>query len=789
VKTHRTGSSIFLASFALVFGMLGATPQPAQGQGRLRQLQFPLRASWGDIHAVDEGVELRVDKAPASGRLTIPRLNNPIGKITLVGTEGELKIVPGVTSWEIFFPKKKVAAPFTVNVATIGKPALPNGKESVEPPKDVQIVLPAHAAVTHGRLLRYEPQPHKNKVGYWADVNDWCHWNFRAKQAGVYKVEIEQGCGKGQGGSVVDVKIKDASFSFTVADTGHLQNFKWREIGQLKIDAEGVHTLELRAKKKPAVAVMDVRTIKLTRITKSAQPAKRPNIVFCFADDWGRYASAYRKANDNTPNAVVKTPNFDRIASEGVLFNNAFVNAPSCTPCRSSLLSGQYFFRTGRGAILQGAIWDANIPSYPLLLQDAGYHIGHTYKVWSPGSPANAPYGANATAFNQAGRKFNRFSQHVSQAKSVEQGKAELLGEVRGNFERFLEDREKGQPFCYWFGPTNCHRTWVKGSGKAQWGLNPDDLKGRMPPFLPDNHTVRQDMCDYLGEVQAFDAGVGVIVDELKKRGELENTLLVVSGDHGIPGFPGGKCNLYDFGVHVALAVRWGKNIPSGRTVDDFVILPDLAPTFLAAAGIEPPSVMTARSLLPTLHSSKEGLVDPARDYAVVGRERHVARARLDNLPYPQRAIRTKDFLYIRNFKPERWPMGVGPGYGLPPGKFPSAALIESNTFTCFGDLDASPTKAWIVENRDKPGVARFFDYAFGRRPSEELYDLSKDPHQTKNVADSAAYRNQKQELSGQLMNILSKTGDPRVKGDGSIFDKPPYSDAPPPRRRKPKKK
>ena len=133
--------------------------------------------------------------------------------------------------------------------------------------------------------------------------------------------------------------------------------------------------------------------------------------------------------------------------------------------------------------------------------------------------------------------------------------------------------------------------------------------------------------------------------------------------------------------------------------------------------------------------------------------------------------------------------MGVGPGYGLPPGKFPSAALIESNTFTCFGDLDASPTKAWIVENRDKPGVARFFDYAFGRRPSEELYDLSKDPHQTKNVADSAAYRNQKQELSGQLMNILSKTGDPRVKGDGSIFDKPPYSDAPPPRRRKPKKK
>ena len=91
---------------------------------------------------------------------------------------------------------------------------------------------------------------------------------------------------------------------------------------------------------------------------------RRPNIVFCFADDWGRYASVYANVEARPSiNQVIKTPVIDRMAREGVLFKNAFVTAPSCTPCRSSLLSGQYFFRTGRGAILHGAVWDSSIPT------------------------------------------------------------------------------------------------------------------------------------------------------------------------------------------------------------------------------------------------------------------------------------------------------------------------------------------------------------------------------------------------------------------------------------------
>ncbi|MFZ5832151.1 MAG: sulfatase [Planctomycetota bacterium] len=501
----------------------------------------------------------------------------------------------------------------------------------------------------------------------------------------------------------------------------------------------------------------------------------RPNIVFAFADDWGRYASAYAKLEPGGPSDIIETPNFDRIAREGVLFTHAFVNAPSCTPCRSSLLSGQYFWRTGLGAILQGAIWDGSIPSYPLLLRDQGYHIGHTYKVWSPGTPADAPYGAAEYAYVGHGRQFNQFSQFVSAAGDHEAAKRQLLDEVRGNFRDFLAAR-KGQPFCYWFGPTNTHRKWIQGSGKALWGLEPDDLKGKLPKFLPDVPIVREDFCDYLGEAQAVDAALGVLLEELEKTGELDRTLIVVSGDHGIPGFPRGKCNLYDLGVGVALAARWPAKVPAGRVVEDFVCLPDLAPTFLEAAGVKPPEVMTGRSLLPVLVSQQSGLVDSARDAVIVGRERHVAAAREGNLPYPQRAIRTKDFLYIRNFKPDRWPMGTGPGYGAE-GGMPEYELLREDTFAAFGDMDAGPAKAWIIVNRNEPGMQEYFDYGFAKRPEEELYDLRKDPDALENVAAAADYREVKEQLAARLMEVLKTTGDPRVMGDGTTFDRPPFSD------------
>lgn len=510
----------------------------------------------------------------------------------------------------------------------------------------------------------------------------------------------------------------------------------------------------------------------------AAAQEERPNILFLFADDWGRYAHIYAETGEaGGINDVVRTPNFDRLAREGVLFRNAHVNAPSCTPCRSSLLSGQYFWRTGRGAILQGAVWDSRIPSYPLLLRDAGYHIGETYKVWSPGTPVDAPYGAGKHAFERAGRRFNQFSQHVTQmveqGRPLEEAKQELFDEVRGNFRDFLKARPAGKPFCYWFGPTNVHRTWVKGSGKALWGIDPDALKGKMPAFLPDVPVVRQDLADYFGEIMAFDVALGLILEELKQTGEYDKTLIVVSGDHGAPGFPHGKCNLYGFGTRVCLTVA-GPGVKGGRIVEDFVNLTDLAPTFLEAGGVAIPEVMTGRSLWPVLASEKSGLVDPKRTWVVTGRERHVAGARAGHLPYPQRAITTADYLYIINFEPDRFPLGNP--YRLDEANPPTVEEITEDTFVTLPDEDAGPTKAWLVNNRNNPTWKQLYEKVYGKRPRQELYDLKNDPDQMHNVAHDARYKEVRRELQDKLLAELQETGDPRLVDDGKFFETPPLA-------------
>ncbi len=410
-------------------------------------------------------------------------------------------------------------------------------------------------------------------------------------------------------------------------------------------------------------------------------------------------------------------------------------------------------------------------------MEDSGYHLGETFKVWSPGTPADAPYGAPKNAYENKGRRFNQFSQVVTRmvadGKPLDQAKQVLYDEVSANFDAFLADRKPDQPFCYWFGPTNVHRKWVKGSGKALWGINPDALKGKLPPFLPDVPVVREDLADYFGEVQAFDAALGVLLARLEEIGELDNTMIVVSGDHGPPGFPRGKCNLYDFGTDVPLVVRW-KGAKGGRVVDDLVSLTDLAPTFLELAGLPRPDSMTGRSLMNVLVSEKSGQVDPRRTQIFSGRERHVDSAREGSVPYPQRAIRTKDYLYILNFRPDRWPMGDP--FELDGPTPPSREVLTENTRVTFQDMDASPTKAWLIEHRNDPQYKRLYDLAFAKRPREELYILATDPHEVHNVAADPKNEKVRKELHDRLLNELRTTGDPRVIDDGSFFETPPMA-------------
>jgi N-sulfoglucosamine sulfohydrolase len=275
-----------------------------------------------------------------------------------------------------------------------------------------------------------------------------------------------------------------------------------------------------------------------------------------------------------------------------------------------------------------------------------------------------------------------------------------------------------------------------------------------VPPHLPDTREVRSDLADYGAEVQRFDREVGEILQRLESAGELDNTLVVITSDNGMP-FPRAKANVYDAGAHVPLAIRWPGKVEAGSTIDGFVNLSDLAPTFLAAAGLDPPDEMTGRSLL-TLAAGQD---EADRDHVFVERERH-AQVRKGDLSYPMRAVRTRDWLYIRNLRPDRWPAGD-------PEKYFSVGP--------FGDIDGGPTKQLLLDKRDDAAVARFFHLATDKRPAEELYDLRSDPDQLRNVADDQAHAKEKARLRALLDDWMRNTGDPRVMNDDDRWDRYPY--------------
>jgi N-sulfoglucosamine sulfohydrolase len=432
----------------------------------------------------------------------------------------------------------------------------------------------------------------------------------------------------------------------------------------------------------------------------------RPNILFCFADDqsWP-HASAYG-------DKVVKTPNFDRIATEGVLFNYAYSAAPSCTPSRSGVLTGQHIWRLEEGAQLFGTL-PVKYPVYTNLLSESGYFVGYMAKGWGPGD------------IHEGGHKHNPAGKKMYE-----------------NFREFHEAVEPGQPWCFWFGSRDPHRGYRKGSGAAS-GMNPEKVD--VPHVFPDAPEVRSDICDYYLEIQRFDSEVGAMLKLIEDSGQMDNTIVVVTSDNGMP-FPRCKATLYDLGVRMPLAISWKKRVPGGRKVDDFVSLTDLAPTFLEAAGIKPPECMTGKSLMNVLLSQKSGRVDPDRDYVCTARERH-AWCRIEGKGYGSRMIRTEDFLYIRNYNAERWPSGIY-----------SMVTNEGH----YGDVDASPTKEYMLNHTMDPEAKRLFDLSFGKRPAEELYDCRKDPFQMNNLAGDPVHRVKQQELADRLTVYLKETNDPR---------------------------
>jgi arylsulfatase A-like enzyme len=444
----------------------------------------------------------------------------------------------------------------------------------------------------------------------------------------------------------------------------------------------------------------------------------RPNILLLMSDN--HYSDHLGCYGDQ----VVKTPNIDQMAVEGVRFTNAFCAAPSCSPARAGLLTGQDIWRLEEGANLWG-ILPNKFNFFTDLIAQSGYFVGCQGKGWGPGSVEDS-----GREINHGGKKYEAF-------------------------EEFLAANTSDSPWYFWFSSQDPHRPYEVGSG-IKSGM--DIEKVQVPPYLPDNDIVRSDICDYYYEIEKFDDQVGQILKTLQKTGQYDNTLIVICSDNGWQ-MPRGLANLYDFGAKIPLIISWKNQIAGGRTVDDLVNLNDLAPTFLEFAHLNIPTEMTAKSLGNILSSEESGRIDKNREFVITARERH-AFCRKNGIGYPARAIRTYDYLYIRNYEPERWPAGDPP---------------------LFGDVDAhmlhypSPTKMYILENRNDPDVKTFYDLGFEKRAAEELYDLRSDPFQINNLAQQENYTSIKENLVKQLDSYLIETKDPRILGQKMKWEQGKY--------------
>jgi len=439
--------------------------------------------------------------------------------------------------------------------------------------------------------------------------------------------------------------------------------------------------------------------IPATEITQT-----RPNILFLIADDWSYpHAGAY---GDPT----VRTPTFDRLASEGGLFENAYCAAPSCSPSRASILLGRYPHQIESAGNLWSVIPDS-FPNWVTRLAEAGYHTGKSRKGWGPGD-----YKAGVYEHNPAGKDYL-------------------------DFDTFLKDKKEGQPFSYWFGSSDPHRVYETNAG-VKTGM--DAASVRVPGFLPDTPCVRNDMMDYYYEVERFDRECGNIIARLEREELLDNTLIVMTSDNGMP-FPRAKANLYDYGTRMPLAMYWKGHIEGGRRVPDFMNFIDFGPTFLTAAGVEIPDAFSGHSLLELFGIGKPPKSD--RSKVFLERERH-AQVRKGDLSYPARAVRTKDFLYIKNFEPDRWPAGD-----------PNAHRSVGQ----FGDVDNSISKFQIMAMEGRPKGRDYFELAFAKRPGEELYVLAEDPYNLNNQIDNPKYNKELSILRDALKQWMIETDDRRA--------------------------
>lgn len=465
-----------------------------------------------------------------------------------------------------------------------------------------------------------------------------------------------------------------------------------------------------------------------------------PNILFVIADDaswkhFGAYGCDW-----------VKTPAFDRVAEEGILFTNAYTPNAKCAPSRSIILTGRNPWQLEEAAN-HSPYFPAKFTTYVEALGENGYWAGSTGKGWAPGDAGTRKrQPRQLTGPDFSDRKLTPPAKWISKT------------DYAGNFSDFLKAKPTNQPFVFWLGSREPHRRYEFGAGGRYAGKQLEDID-EVPPFWPDVDSVRTDMLDYAFEIEYFDGHLARVLDELETKGELDNTIVVVTADNGMP-FPRIKGQVYEYSNHLPLAIRWPKGIANpGRTVDDIVSFADFAPTFIETSGIDVQNIdmqpFIGNSLNEIFKSKKSGTINPDRDHILVGKERHDV-GRPNDEGYPVRGIVKGGYLYLKNFKTDRWPVGN-----------PEAGYLNT---------DGSPVKTVLLNARRHRDEHEQWQLNFGKRPSEELYNIVEDPFCMNNLADEAEHTDRKEAMLGTMTEQLMLQRDPRILGNGDVFDNYEYS-------------
>ncbi len=482
------------------------------------------------------------------------------------------------------------------------------------------------------------------------------------------------------------------------------------------------------------VVGLSIATAVTSRPSQAAE-SRPPNILFAIADDWGCHASCY-----GTP--YVNTPNIDRVARDGLRFNHAFTPNAKCAPSRACILTGRNSWQL-KEAANHICYFPPEFRSFGEVLTEHGWFVGHTTKGWGPGVAKDAdgkPRQMTGTPFNA--KKLKPPTKDISNS------------DYAANFKDFLDSAPNEKPWFFWYGAIEPHRGYEFGSGTKLGKKDPSQID-HVPGYWPDNETVRQDMLDYAFEVEHFDSHLGRMLQTLAERNLLDNTLVIVTSDHGVP-FPRCKGSAYYDSNHVPMVAMWGKGIQQpGRVIEDYVSFIDLAPTFIDVAGLAWGQTGMApspgKSLVNIFNSQRDGQVDPERDHVLVGMERHDI-GRPNDVGYPIRGIIQNDQLYLENFEPSRWP--------------------ACDPITGYLNVDASPTKSLILDSHRADASDRYWSLCFGKRPAAEFYDLKVDRDAIRNLMDSDTPDPRAKVLKERLYEQLRQQEDPRIVGDGSVFDR-----------------